>query len=101
MDRAYSAATQDVPSAEPVQCLRTHAVQPRGRQATGTHLLVTFLCEQKSDSRAGRREKRLTSLAMANTKKATDGSPARRLANLATASKHREVTGPAPTESYA
>ncbi len=26
------------------------------------HLLVTFLCEQKSDSRAGRREKRLTSL---------------------------------------
>ncbi len=66
MDRVASAAAQDVASAEPGQCSRTRTALPCGRQAIGSHLLATFLCEQKGSSLAGRREKRLPSLATAN-----------------------------------
>ena len=66
--RASSAAAQDVPSAELGQCLRTRTASPCGRQAIGPHLLVTFLCEQKSDWVGGSRTIRLTSLATAVTR---------------------------------
>ncbi|MFZ2235311.1 MAG: hypothetical protein WBP11_09260, partial [Dokdonella sp.] len=46
-DRVASAAAQDVPSAEPGQCLRTRTDSPCRRQAIGLHLLVTFLCARK------------------------------------------------------
>ena len=63
------------------QCLRTGTASPRGRQVIGSHLWATFLCEQKSDSRTGRREKRLSNLAVANmsevTKKQTGETPHR------------------------
>ena len=64
-DRADSAAAQDVPSAEPGQCLRSRAAPPHDRQVIGSHLLVTFLCEQKSYWVGGSRTIRLTSLVMA------------------------------------
>ena len=61
-DRVASAAAQDVPSAEPGQYLRTRTASSCGRQATGTHLWATFLCEQKGSSAGGSPAKRLTSL---------------------------------------
>ena len=70
-DQMCPAAAQDVPSAEPGQYLRTRTVSPCGRQATGAHLLVTFLCEQKSDSAGGSRKKRSINLATANKSEAT------------------------------
>ena len=68
MDRVASTAAQDVPSAEPGQYLHTGTVSPFGRQAIGSHLWVTFLCEQKSDSAGGSRKKRLTRLELAETR---------------------------------
>ncbi len=62
---ASSAAAQDVPSAEPGQCLRTRTASPCGRQAIGTHLWPTFLCEEKGRAAGGSPAKRLTSRATA------------------------------------
>ena len=76
LDRVDSAAAQDVPSAEPGQCLRSRAASSHDRQAIGTHLWPTFLCEEKGGALAGRREKRLTSLATANTQNDVSRAPA-------------------------
>ena len=64
-DRVASAAAHDVPSAEPGQRLQRRETSPHDRQAIGSHLLVTFLCEQKSDWVGRSRTIRLTRLAQA------------------------------------
>ncbi len=87
---ASSAAAQDVLSAEPVQCLRSRAASPHDRQAIGTHLWPMFLCEQKGRSLAGRREKRLYSLAQASEREAERGRRVKRLANLALISRRKQ-----------
>ncbi len=66
MDRVASAAAQDVPSAEPGQCLRTRTASPCERQAIGTHLWGTLSVRQKSNRVGGSRTIRLTSLATAS-----------------------------------
>ena len=103
MDCASSAAAQDVPSAEPGQCLRSRAASPHDRQAIGSHLWPTLLCEEKGGAVGGSPAKRLTSLATANTDRAVTrstqlsesrflcGRREKRLTSLATAEK-REAT---------
>ena len=88
MERVASAAAQDMPSAEPGQRLRSRAASSHDRQAIGTHLWPTFLCEEKGGSLAGRREKRFTNLAIAEKREAASGSPAKRLTGLASANRN-------------
>ncbi len=90
---ASSAAAQDVPSAEPGQCLRTRTASPCGRQAIGSHLWPTFLCEEKGRAAGGSPAKRLTSLATANKEKeAAGGCQSKRLTNLATANNRSDAS---------
>ena len=77
-----SAAAQDVPSAEPGQCLGTRTASPCGRQVIGSHLWPTFLCEEKGGSLAGRRARRLTSLAVADKRDPAESRPLRRVRGL-------------------